>query len=356
MTTDPYTLNTFPTASDNLIEFHRLKRRYEIHLKRARGLDQKTIEHSLSAAAKLFSFLEDKSLKSFSTLVAMMYVDYALGVKNTRTGKKRALVTVIAELNRIKDFLIWLQSQPGYKSRISYSDIQYLNVNRKELRAARAATRKSQPSIVDCRVTFERMPKGTEVEMRNRALFALLMLTGARIDALVTLQVRHLNMKGEYILQSGLESRTKNSKTFLSGFFNIDKIYKKEIKAWLKYLSKEKQFGAELPLFPKPKIPSTIGFGQWGDTSEDFYKGPGQPSRMISDAFVSAIGERHGPHSIRRTITKWVVEKTQRQDEIKAASLNLGHTDIQTTTSSYLSITEEQQVELVRQIGRKKKK
>lgn len=355
MTTDPRTFTMSPVASAASVEIHQLKRGYERHLIRAKGLDSKTVEHRLSAIDKLAKFLGANSIKTFSAVVAIKYVDHALQLKNARTGTQRALTTVTAELNRVKDFLIWLHSQSGYKSRIRHDDIQYLTVNRKELRAARHAVRKSQPSIVDCRLAFERLPRRTDVQRRDRALFALLMLTGGRIKALVAMQLRHVNIDGGYILQSGVEGCTKDSKTFISAFLHVDKIYKKELKAWIKFLKKEKKFRDEDPLFPRPVTSKAFSSGPWSVLSRDFYKGSGRLSSMISGSFLSSTGTRHGPHSLRRTITIWVAENSQRQDEWKAASLNLGHSDVRTTGISYLSLTEEQQIKLVHGIGRKQK-
>ncbi|PIB26469.1 hypothetical protein BFP76_11165 [Amylibacter kogurei] len=355
MASYPRISNNTPPASTSFVEIHQLKRKYECHLRRAQGLSTTTIDRRLANIDKLADFLGKASIKTFSASVAIKYVDQALAYKNARTGKQRALTTVVSELNHLKKFLIWLHSQPGYKSRIRITDIQYLSVNRKDLRAARAKLKKGQPSIIECRVAFDRMPKETEAQMRDRAMFAMLMLTGARIDALVTLQIRHLNLAGGFVMQCGSDSRTKNSKTFISGFFPIDKIYEKEIKAWRKYLLREKEFNDADPLFPTTKASKYFSKGKWEIISNEFYKGPGQPSRVISNAFTLAIGESHGPHSIRRTITKWVAENTQRQDQLKAASLNLGHTEIKTTTSSYLHLTPEQQIQLVHEIGRKKK-
>ena len=355
MPTRPCNLVASPSATENSREIHRLKRQYDCHLRRAKGLNEKTVEHCLNAIDKFARFLGETPLKKFCPNIAMDYVDYAIDFQNPRSGKKRQVTTVVAELNRLKIFLIWLHSQPGYKSRIRHHDIEYLSVNRKDLRAAKGQKQKSCPSVPECLRVFQRMPRETEVEMRDRALFALLMLTGARIDAAVTLQVRHINLDGGYILQCGAESRTKGSKTFLAGYFNIDKIYRKELRAWIKYLIKEKHFSDTSPLFPKPQRPNDIKPGRWTGLTQDFYKGPGQPSRMVSDAFFASIGTRSGPHSVRRTLTKWAAELCRNEAEFKAASLNLGHSDVRTTKDSYLHLSDDDQIRLVRCIGKKRR-
>lgn len=167
--------------------------------------------------------------------------------------------------------------------------------------------------------------------------------------------MKTLKVRDGYVEISGADSRTKNSKTFLCAFFPIDKVYRKELKAWLKWLRREKGFADHDPLFPKPAFPGVPFSGLWTDLSRNFYNCPGQPSRMISKSFHDAIGQRFGPHSIHRTIVKWVSENTKRQDQLKAASMNLGHAEIKTTVGTYLSLTEEQQIELDGMIGKKRR-
>jgi hypothetical protein len=45
--------------------------------------------------------------------------------------------TLYATLSALKRFFIWLAGQPGYKSRISYSDAEYFNLSVKEIRIAK---------------------------------------------------------------------------------------------------------------------------------------------------------------------------------------------------------------------------
>ena len=49
-----------------------------------------------------------------------------------QTKEPLSKATLYATLNALKRFFIWLAGQPGYKSRISYSDAEYFNLSAKE--------------------------------------------------------------------------------------------------------------------------------------------------------------------------------------------------------------------------------
>jgi len=48
-----------------------------------------------------------------------------------RTKDCLSKATLCATLSALKRFFIWLAGQPGYKSRISYSDAEYFNLSAK---------------------------------------------------------------------------------------------------------------------------------------------------------------------------------------------------------------------------------
>jgi hypothetical protein len=48
-----------------------------------------------------------------------------------RSGEPLSKATLYATVTALKRFFIWLAGQPGYKSRISYSDAEYFNLSAK---------------------------------------------------------------------------------------------------------------------------------------------------------------------------------------------------------------------------------
>lgn len=51
------------------------------------------------------------------------------------------------------------------------------------------------------------MPTDTLIDQRARAIFALAFLTGFRADALITVRLRHIDLKGRKAIHDGKESR-----------------------------------------------------------------------------------------------------------------------------------------------------
>ena len=57
------------------------------------------------------------------------------------------------------------------------------------------------------------------------------------------------------------------------------------------------------------------------------------------------------PHSFRKTLTHFGNDFCKTPEEFKAWSMNLGHDDVATTIHSYLPVTTERQLEIIREMG-----
>ena len=70
----------------------------------------------------------------------------------------------------LKRFFQWLTLQPGYKSRLKYSDAEYFNLSGKGARVATARREQRAPTLEQIRHVIGAMPSATELDRRNRAL------------------------------------------------------------------------------------------------------------------------------------------------------------------------------------------
>jgi len=138
----------------------RVKRKYIAYLKEAKGRDSATIDRALEA---LLRFEKSTNFKPF---------------KNARTGKPLSHSTVDATLRAVKAFFVWLAGQPSFKSVLSYADCEYLNNTAKNARIAHAERDIPFPTVEQARRAFDAMPIATELQRRDKAIFALFMLTG----------------------------------------------------------------------------------------------------------------------------------------------------------------------------------
>ena len=93
-----------------------------------------------------------------------------------------------------KGFFHWLAGQPGYKSRLQYSDADYFNLSEKDVRVATARREQTGPTLDQVKHVIAMMPADSEIERRNRALIAFTLLTGARESAIASMKLKHVNL------------------------------------------------------------------------------------------------------------------------------------------------------------------
>ncbi|MCH2078869.1 MAG: hypothetical protein MK180_18675 [Rhodobacteraceae bacterium] len=189
-----------------------LKRRYLDYLKEAEGKDEKSLDKVAADVSQLEGAVGQKDFKRFHREWGRKLKTHLEKARNKRTGKPLSPSTIDATLANVKAFIKWLAGQPGYKSRVSYSDAAYFNNSKKGARIAHTARPAPHPSIEQALHAFGAMPEGDRFEMRDKALFAFLILTGVRIGAAATLQLRHVNLCEGHILQDAREVATKKRK------------------------------------------------------------------------------------------------------------------------------------------------
>ena len=114
-------------------------------------------------------------------------------------------VTVLQTLNALRAFFLWLAGQPGYRSRISYSDADYFRLSEKDTRIAKATRELPVPTLEQIRGVLAVMPDATEIERRDRSLIAFTLLTGVRDGALASLKLKHVDLAAAKVVQDARE-------------------------------------------------------------------------------------------------------------------------------------------------------
>src|SRR5215471_4615048 len=104
--------------------------------------------------------------------------------------------TVFSTLNALRGFFLWLATQPGYRSHLTPADAEYFALADKEARIAKTALQRPVPTIEQIRHVLESMPAETDVDLRNRAVVAFTLLTGARDGAIASLKLKHIDIVG----------------------------------------------------------------------------------------------------------------------------------------------------------------
>lgn len=328
-------------------ENERLKRRYEQYLREAKGQDDKSIDKMRAALVKFEESTKYKPFKAFRVDQARRFKD-ALSRAKTSQGKPPALSSIDATLRLVKGFFHWLASQQGFKKVVTYSEVEYFNNNRNDARAAHAQRKVHFPSTKAAYHAFQAMPDQTELEARNKAIFAFLVITGARIGAASSLRLKHINLVDGYVLQDGREVRTKAGKTFTTWFFPMHPDYLACFTGWVNYLRNEKMFGPEDALFPRPERRLVNGKFVFDTLSRKNYANGAKINEVFKGAFARVQMHPYGAHSIRKTLVQEMNDRELTLAEQKAWSQNLGHEYFWTTISSYLPVSDQQQGALLK--------
>ena len=121
--------------------------------------------------------------------------------------------------------------------------------------------------------------------------------------------------------------------------------------AGLAFLREVKLFGPEDALFPKARmgVVEGQGFANMGLAREGFTNAS-KLNTIIRGAFA-AVQVPQKPHAFRKTLTHFGNEVCKNPEAFKAWSMNLGHENVATTINSYLPVTTERQMELIREMG-----
>lgn len=331
----------------------RIKKAYFIYLKEADQKAEATINCIRKAILRLEEYTSFKSFKSFNKEQAVAFKKSLINTKGAGSGEPLAKATILSTLNAIKAFLAWLRFQPGYKSCIHKHDIDYLNLSEKETRAAKAAKTKSFPTLEQVRAALFAMPNETDIEKRDRALFAFTILTGMRDSAITSLKIKHIDLRREYVDQNPTEVKTKFSKKIDTFFFPVGDDIKAVFVDWVALLRDEKLYGMDAPLFPQTALrhdenhaftPSGLEPKHWSTATA--------MRKIFKEAFERANLPYFSPHRFRDTLAHLGQKLCTTPEQFKAWSQNLGHDSPLTTFTSYGHIAPQQQGELIARIGK----
>jgi len=326
----------------------RIKRRYAHYLREAKRSDPATVDKAMDAILRFERSTGVKSLRLFHIEQAVAFKRGLQADKNIRTGRPLSKATIDGTLRAVKAFFHWLAGQPGYKSRISYADSEYFNLSAKDARIAHTQRDVPFPTLEQCRHAFAKMPEITIIDRRNKALFAFLMLTGARDGAIASMPLRAIDLVEGCVHQDARFVKTKFAKTFTTAFFPVDPVFRAFFEAWVRYLREEAMFGHDDPLFPRPQMGLRDGSFAVTGLSREFYASAGAMRDAIGAAFLQAGLPAFGPHSFRKTLGKLGSDLCQTPEQFKAWSQNLGHESVVTTISAYCPVSQERQKQLIR--------
>lgn len=331
----------------------RIKRQYFVYLKEAHGYNEATVDAVARALARFETDTKCRDFKAYRPEQANAFKRRLEEQPNQSTGKPLSKATNYATLAHLKRFFIWLAGQPGYKSRLKFSDADFFRLSNKDARVATAHRESRSPTMEQMKHVVGLMPHATEVERRDRALVAFFLLTGARDGAVASMRLRHVDVVEQTVFQDPREMKTKNSKTFTTHFFPVGEEITAIVVDWITWLRVEKRWGLDDPLFPATKCQQD-GSNQFeaAGLSRTGWKSAGPIRRIFCEAFTLAGLPYFNPHSLRKTLTLFGQQRCTSPEEYKAWSQNLGHEGVLTTFLNYGTISTGRQSEIMRQMAK----
>jgi integrase len=334
----------------------RIKRQYFAYLKEAKRHSEPTVDAAAKALNRFEVYTKYRDFKAFHTEQAIAFKKNLAEQKGVQSGETLSKATLYATLTQLKRFFQWLAREPGYKSRIEYSDAEYFNLSDKDTRIATAQREPRVPTPEQIKHVLQTMPTETKIERRNRALIAFTLLTGARDSAITSMKVKHIDLIEGCVCQDAREVRTKFSKTFNTYFFPVGNDVVQILEEWVSFLREEQLWGNDDPLFPSTRVELGVDrrFGVAG--LDRTHWSTASPIRSIfRDAFVGAGLPYFNPHSFRNTLVRLGQDLCKSPEEFKAWSQNLGHEKVLTTFISYGAVACDRQGEILRGLAAPKK-
>lgn len=338
----------------NIYQNELRKREFFENLRGAEGFTESSINTFSEAIAQWQTFSENEDFGNFNKSKAITFVEW-LKLRGSKTPLGQiSLATQYNYLRRVKRFFKWLSDHPNYKNKILRNDINFLRLSKKDVLIAISGKTKKMPSFEEIKRIIENIKINNEIDKRDRAMICLALLTGIRISALISLKMKNFDKQKKLIDQNPADGvKTKNSKRILTAFFPIGwDAPERYFIEWFECLE-SKDFQAEDPIFP-----STLNqFGLNNSyskelVSKEFWSDTGGARKIFEKRCRNANLPYFHPHSFRHSIVNILSKIRLTEEEKRAISLNLGHSNVGTTFGSYGygSMSNEGAVEIVQKL------
>jgi len=330
-----------------------LKRKFYAYLKGVKQFSVKTIRR-YETAIWLWEDFTEKDFSSFSEIMAEEFTEWLRNKQKVNSQEKISLTYAYHILRYLKLFFEWLSFQKGYR-KINPTAIEYLQLTKKETREAIEPKKIDCPTLDEVKKVVETIRGDTEIEMRDKALFSLALLTGARIEAIMSLTMKSFNRTELVLYQnSRLDVRTKNSTPITTAL--IPFFYREALDYflnWYDYLLNQKKFTPENPIFPMTKVENgenNVSFYNTGKVEPVFMKSQTSIRKIFEKRFKNAGVAYYHPHIFRHFLVKEISKHPFTEEQKKAFSQNFGHANTGTTFGSkgYGRIDPDRQIEIIK--------
>ena len=333
-------------------ENERLKRRYFAYLKEAKRYSESSIDQVAKALHRFEQSTRFREFRKFHVEQAIAFKRKLAEQRNAVSGEPLSKSTMYSTLAALKSFFTWVAGEPGFRSRLSYSDGDYFSLSEKDTAIAKANREKRVPSLEQVLHVSRHMPHASDIQRRNRALIAFTLVTGARDSAIASFKLRHVNLAEGKVFQDARDVKTKFSKTFTTWFFPVGDEPLAIVRDWVLYLTRDKLFGPADPLFPRTQMGHGLDLKfEVSGLSREHWASASPIRQIFKEAFPAAGLPYFNPHSFRDTLAMLAEQRCSTPEEFKAWSQNLGHEKVMTTFSSYGMVPGARQADIMRRLA-----
>ncbi len=304
-----------------------IKKEYEEALLCGLHRDEKTVRAVWESINRFEKFTNHANFRTFSKDQARGFREWLEKQTNAKS-ELLSLSTMRSTLANLRAFFEWLAIHPKFgKKKIDGGAILYLKLSDNANRAARSYREKTPPTMQQLEQALLAMPSKIDIEMRDRAMFAFVIITCIRDDALVTLKMKDVDAKARTVWQNPRHVRTKGRKGIVTGFVRAVMPTAEDIVLeWIEHATTALKLQPNDPLFPKTLVaqnPKTLSFEVQG-LSKEHWAGAQVMRDICKNAFEAVEAPYFNPHLFRNAICKWAMKNCTLY-EFKALSQNMGY-------------------------------
>ncbi len=331
---------------------------YRIFLDDHQESEVPTKDEHLRALARMSAFLGHKPLESVTIDDVRRFKKELRRRRDLEGSLGLSRSTVLHTLDRCRAFFRWLQRRPDI--RMDPDLPGYFKLSRDERAAENGMVKGTSLNYHQALCLFAAMPQSSPVELRNRAIISMFIVTGIRVAALITLRGKHVNTQTRWINQDPRDGvKTKRGKHIRTYCLDLGSGLLGAITEWARW-REANDFGDNAPFFLPDRYvqPNRIGLGYRPAEAElaQCWKSDDPVQQIIKNAAQAADISREGISSrdFRKILHPFLSKRGAMMiiEEV-ALQLNFGHTPYETIRKHYASMQDSERETVLDELCRR---
>ena len=329
---------------------------YQRFLLENRRYKEKTVDEHLRSVAHASAIADHITFTRYS-IQLVVSVKKALIAHLDGDAAVLSRSTIHRVLNHCTMFFEWLERHDGV--RLEPDLPGYFQPSKQERRLAAQAVKETELTFALALSLFRTMSASTGTEIRNKAILALLIMTGIRVDALASLRGKHVDVQFWWINQLPPEVRTKSDKHIRSYCLDLGYGLRDALKAWARWRDANGFGDHDAFLLPDRFIQcNPIGLtyrpADSGNPALPWQSADRVRAIIRSAAECAGMAALDvGAHDFRRMITPYLSSQADMSQRHKLAlQLNLGHQPRETIDKHYNKMSDAERAEALDELCR----